>query len=174
MAISCIWAWLVPHFCIEFTEYRLALSRSPAWNATSSRREEANKATLLGAGAATFCMLVVTLGSACAISFLTRGMDRRAAAIVVGLGRILSAFLFAVFSVLIPQWLGVMYSSQRSNYYKEHGSLATTSKEVTFRVCWSILGHFFVMYCMLLLYFCDPGPGTISVSTGSEYCREAI
>jgi len=100
------------------------------------------------------------------VALPTRHMDRRADAIVVGLGRILSAFLFAVFSVEIPKWLGVTYSSQRGNYYKHQVNRETTTiKELSFRVCWGILGHFFVVYCILLLYFCNPDARKIPIST---------
>jgi hypothetical protein len=176
MAISCIWAWLVPHFYIEFTEYQLALSRSPAWNdARSDRNEAANRATINGAGAAIFVILVVTTGTSFAISLPTRDMDERADAIVVGLGRILSGFLFAVFSVQIPKWLGVTYSSPRGSYFKDQIRPSATAWELSFRVCWSLLGHYAVMFCILLLYFCNPDPGTILVSTASKQgrCRPA-
>jgi hypothetical protein len=217
MAISCIWAWLIPHFYIEFMEYRLALQRSSVWgtrhlptNNNNYRRNaedninvdedssstganqannideedngdddddddddihpDARKAMTLGAGAAVLIILFVYTGSALGIALPTQNMDRRADAIVVGLGRILSAFLFAVFSTEIPRWMGVTYSSQRGNYYKNHisNNTAISVKELSFRVCWSILGHFFVMYIILCLYFCNPDAWTIQLSTASE------
>jgi len=88
MAICCIWAWLIPHFYIEFMEYRLALNRSSGWNAATAgnsgsttvesgnnstansninngshangpTKEDANKAMVQGAGAAVFILILV-------------------------------------------------------------------------------------------------------------------
>jgi hypothetical protein len=168
MAVGCIWAWLVVHFCIEFTEYGLVLAKSIAWNATPAQQEQAKRATMLGAGSAIFCILIVTVGSVYAVGLPTQNMDRRAEGIVEGLGSIFSAFLAAVFSLLIPQWLGVSYSSQRGTQYKEYACMSSSARELSFRLCWSLLGHFFVLYGIQLLYFCNAGQGSIAVSTASK------
>jgi hypothetical protein len=205
MALCCIWAWLIPHFYIEYMEYRLALMQSRGKSCATategnesttdydctipyngkqiypnedddsqndrnnrdipSSLNDANMALLRGAAAALLILVVVYTASAIGIALPTHNMDRRADAIVVGFGRILSAFLFAVFSVEIPKWLGVTYSSQRGNYYKQQVSSTTKLKELSFRVCWSILGHFFVMYGIMLLYFTNPTRWSILLST---------
>jgi hypothetical protein len=222
MALCCIWAWLVPHFYIEYMEYRLALIQSQrkkptsttaveegdesnndsnnnnndscnctiptSWNGNTTVNphhendddsqhdrlyrtmddDDANKALLRGAAAAFLILVVIYTASAIGIALPTENIDRRADAIVIGFGRILSAVLFAIFSVEVPQWLGVTYSSQRGNYYKQQVSPSTTTsslKELSFRVCWSILGHFFVMYCIMLLHFTSPTRWSIPLST---------
>ncbi|KAL3920448.1 MAG: hypothetical protein SGILL_003259 [Bacillariaceae sp.] len=237
MALCCIWAWLIPHFYIEFMEFRLAIESnrkeatervdsndddiedgdsddsaighgSPSRSLTPNERaipkdaktsasatekatanisdnddddddssddgkrrsiensfdlhDPANQALVRGSASAVLILILVYVGSAVAVALPTREMDRRADAIVVGLGRIFSAFLFAVFSIEIPKWMGVMYSSQRGNYYKQQVS---SMKELSFRVCWGLLGHFFVMYCIMLLYFTKPDRWTIQLST---------
>ncbi|KAG7373343.1 hypothetical protein IV203_034067 [Nitzschia inconspicua] len=205
MALCCLWAWLIPHFYIEYMEYSLAIAQNRRAdpivedmndgevdgnekggnqtqnnddneddnscndhrhnNRNSVPEDEANNALLQGAATALLILIVVYSGSAIGVAILTRNMDRRADAIVVGLGRILSAFLFAVFSVEIPKWLGVTYSSQRSNYYKQLVSHTTGKDELASRVCWSILGHFFVVYSIMLLYFSKPSTWSIPIST---------
>jgi hypothetical protein len=174
-------------------EYRLALNRPPEQqqqqprttstnndgttegnDATGHSRQQASHvATVRGAGAAVLVMIIVYTGSALGVAIPTQNMDRRAESIIVGVGRILSAFLFGVFSVEIPKWMGVTYSSQRDTYNKRVIDLSTISnKELSFRVCWSMLGHFFVVYCILLLYFCNPGVWTIPLSTASKSLRK--
>ena len=124
------------------------------------------QAAIHGSGVAVLVIIIVYAVSAVVVGTATREMDQKADAIVVGLGRMLSAFLFAVFSVTIPMWLGVTYSSSKHAYHKQHISHCTTQREVAFRVAWSLLGHFFVMYGIMLLYFCNPDPMTVPLSTG--------
>jgi multidrug transporter EmrE-like cation transporter len=128
-------------------------------------QDDANIALLQGAAAAILILIVVYTVSAIGVAIPTQNMDRRADAIVVGMGRILSAFLFAYFSVEIPKWLGATYSSQRANYYKQQVSHTHGLKELSFRVCWSILGHFFMVYSIVLLYFTKPTRWSIQIST---------
>jgi hypothetical protein len=282
MAISCMWAWMIPHFYIEFSEYRIALERinnSVSVSVPSSvrpitnERSNANKATVEGVCAAIIIIVVIYIGSFIGVGILTNpniNIDTidyndndddhdneltKADAIIIGIGRMLSACLLAYFSIELPRWLGVTYSSQKHvEYYKqalitvtvvnddpviddedvdveyvkdaeeivqvdldveengtvpslsattttdEEGAIpaaATTAttgpitlpsnknkynknknkktiiglKELSFRVCWSFLGHFFIMYPFLIMYFCNVKVGTIINSTFSKYYK---
>ena len=205
MAISCMWSWMVPHFYIEFSEFRLALNRvsGAAWEScsnnirnsntstSSSRRDDANRATVRGMCAAILIIAVIYIGSVFAVGIPTNidgdvdeyhDAKTKSDAIIIGVGRMVSAFLLAYFSVELPRWLGVTYSSQKYvEYYKrvfeatasatdntDTNNVFVGSKELSFRVCWSVLGHFFIMYPFLLLYFCNQDFGTVILSTGSK------
>ena len=285
MAISCMWAWMIPHFYIEFSEYRIALERinNSVLSAVSvpssvrpitNERSDANKATVEGVCAAIIIIVFLYIGSFIGVGILTNpsiNIDTidyhdnnnddhdneltKADAIIIGIGRMLSACLLAYFSIELPRWLGVTYSSQKHvEYYKqalitvtvvtedddddddendeevdevpststsmsaiatattttdeEEATSATTItgpitgpltvpvlpsnknknknkdknknknnkkktiiglKELSFRVCWSFLGHFFIMYPFLIMYFCNVKVGTIINSTFSKY-----
>jgi len=199
MAISCMWAWMIPHFYIEFTEYRLALEKvSLAWNSGCgererenandsnpynknsynsssilSPREKANRATVEGVFWAIGIIGVVYIGSALVIGALTAEPDpsvlTKPDAIAVGVGRMLSSCLLAYFSVEFPRWLGITYASQkRVECYKQVllEPSAKSNKELSFRVCWSFLGHFFILYPFLLTYFCNESFAHVALSTG--------
>jgi hypothetical protein len=169
MAISCILAWLIPHLYFEFfefTEYRIALEKqiteSERQGSTTSstkqkRRRQRNKdathATVTGAIVALSIIAIAYSVSALVVSWTTQEMDRRADAIVIGMGRIMSAVLFVFFSVKIPQWLDVVDSPQNIHFYQRQ--VTCSLAELRYRVCRSILSHFFVMYFILLLYFCN-------------------
>ena len=202
MAISCMWAWMIPHFYIEFTEYRLALEKvSLAWNSGCgererenandsnpynknsynsssilSPREKANRATVEGVFWAIGIIGVVYIGSALVIGALTAEPDpsvlTKPDAIAVGVGRMLSSCLLAYFSVEFPRWLGITYASQkRVECYKQIllEPSAKSNKELSFRVCWSFLGHFFILYPFLLTYFCNESFAHVALSTGGEH-----
>ena len=191
MAISCMWAWMIPHFYIEFTEYRLALERvsvSGAWNTNSnntnsntnsnhntSSRDDANRATVRGVCSAVLIISIIYIGSLIGVGMSTKQPDpdvlTKSDAIIIGVGRMLSACLLAYFSVELPRWLGVTYSSQKLHveYYKQALESAS-NKELSFRVCWSFLGHFFTMYPFLVMYFCNEEFGSVVLSTGGELC----
>jgi hypothetical protein len=200
MAISCMWAWMIPHFYIEFTEYRLALQKiSLSWNrgcgesenenddepyrngynsssSYTSPREKANRATVGGVLWAIGIIGVVYLGSALTIGALTAQPDQsvltKPDAIAVGVGMMLSSCLLAYFSVEFPRWLGISYASQkRVECYKQLllEPSAKSNKELSFRVCWSFLGRFFILYPFLLTYFCNESFAHVALSTGGEY-----
>ena len=95
-------------------------------------------------------------------------MDRRADAIVVGMGRIMSSILFIFFSVEIPAWLNVIDIPRYNiHYYQRQVTCSLT--ELRYRVCRSILNHFFVMYFIMLLYFCNSHGVTIVRSTIGKF-----
>ena len=206
MAIGCMWAWMIPHFYIEFTEYRLALEKvslarnnsgrghrereresepynknghknnSSSYN--TSPRKKANRATVEGVLWAIGIIGVVYVGSALVIGSLTAEPDpsvlTKPDAIAVGVGRMLSSCLLAYFSVEFPRWLGISYASQKQvECYKQVllEPSAKSNKELSFRVCWSFLGHFFILYPFLLTYFCNKSFAHVALSTGGElYC----
>ena len=185
MAITCMWAWMIPHFYIEFTEYRLALDKvelSEGWNEKSnnddyeseqsSPRERANRATVRGMLWAIGIIGLIYVGSAISIGAATALPDPTVltapVAITIGVGRMLSSCLLAYFSVELPRWLGISYSSQNhvDCYSKQ---LSTKSpRELSFRVCWSIMGHFFLSYPFLIAYFCYESIAHVVLSTGGE------
>lgn len=184
MAISCMWAWMIPHFYIEFTEYRLALDKVGllgGWNKKNnngdrndsegySPRERANRATVRGVFCAVGIIVFVYVGSALSIGAATALPDpmvlTKPVAIAIGVGRMLSSCLLAYFSVELPRWLGISYSSQNHvDFYSKQ--LSTKSpRELSFRVCWSILGHFFLNYPFLIAYFCNESISHVVLSTG--------
>lgn len=184
MAISCIWAWLIPHFYIEFREFRLALEKaslSEAWNRGCGDNrerslrylEKARGATIGGTCWAIGIIGVVYLGSVISIGKLTAQSDQeiltKPDAIVVGVGRMLSSCLLAYFSVELPRWLGLSYSSQKLVETYKHILLEPSvifNWELSFRVSWSILGNFFTLYPFLLTYFCNESFRTVALSTG--------
>lgn len=195
MAISCMWAWMIPHFYIEFREYRLALEKvdlSEVWNINkngnggdedgddddddtddddgSIPRERANRATVRGMVWAILIISITYVGSVLSIGAATALPDptilTKPVAIAIGVGRMVSACLLAYFSVEIPRWLGIYYSSQNhvDCYSKQ---LSTKSPpELSFRVCWSVLGRFFVNYPFLIAYFCSESLSHVVLSTG--------
>eukprot|EP00531_Pseudo-nitzschia_arenysensis_P009557 CAMPEP_0116128384 /NCGR_PEP_ID=MMETSP0329-20121206/7333_1 /TAXON_ID=697910 /ORGANISM="Pseudo-nitzschia arenysensis, Strain B593" /LENGTH=697 /DNA_ID=CAMNT_0003622523 /DNA_START=139 /DNA_END=2229 /DNA_ORIENTATION=+ len=197
MAISCMWAWMVPHFYIEFTEYRLALTKVSLAKKKEDRqngnddctkhktaRETANNATVKGLSWAIAIIGILYTTTAVVIASLTAQPDQlvltRGDAIAVGVGRILSAALLAYFSVEVPKWLGISYSSQTNVECYKHVTLMLEDdepcsdassnhhqhhRELSFRVCWSIMGYFFIMYPLLLVYFCNESIAHIALST---------
>lgn len=184
---------MIPHFYIEFTEYRLVLDNigtSGARESTSDdnegndnagdanesasfhARETANRATVRGV-----CFAVCIIGAfytaaALAVGILTRQPDRtiltKSNAIAIGVGRMLSASLLAYFSVELPRWLGVTYASQKHVKYYKQLDEKSLHRELSFRVCWSFLGHFFVMFPFFVFYFCNETFGTVALSTAGE------
>ncbi len=205
MAISCMWAWMVPHFYIDFTEYRLALTKVSLAKEKYDRqnakdgckkheaaRETANNSTVKGVCWAISIIGILYTTTAVAIARLTAQPDQLVLtpedAIAVGVGRMLSAALLAYFSVEVPKWLGISYSSQTHvECYKhvtlmleddddEPSSAGVSSnnhshhqRELSFRVCWSIMGHFFIMYPFLLVYFCNESMTRIALSTLGKF-----
>ncbi|KAL3928617.1 MAG: hypothetical protein SGARI_004983 [Bacillariaceae sp.] len=170
MAISCIIAWLIPHLYfefIEFTEYRVALEtklKSSGNNNGRRRSLAATRATITGSLIALVLIGGIYCASAAAISYATQNMDRRADAIVVGMGRIMSAVLFVFFAVEIPLWLDVIDAvPQNIHFYQRQ--VTCSIAELRWRVCRSVLSHFFTMYFILLLYFCNLYVMTIVRST---------
>ncbi|KAL3925873.1 MAG: hypothetical protein SGILL_000122 [Bacillariaceae sp.] len=177
MAISCIIAWLIPHLYfefVEFTEYRIALEKRLVGNRknssnnnnnkASTRNREATKATIVGATIAIIIISAIYCVSAGVVSYATQGMDRRADAIVIGMGRIMSAVLFIFFAIEIPLWLGVIDAVPQNIHFYQRQVTCSVSK-LRRRVCRSVLRHFFVMYFILLLYFCNVYVVTIVRST---------
>ena len=201
MAISCMWAWMVPRFYIEFIEYRLALSRasldleddSNGGNPNAATKETtfetARSAALKG-----LCWSIGIIGivysiSAVVISRLTAQPDAigitEPDVMAIGVGRILSAIILVCFSVEFPKWLGISYSSRTFvECYKQLvlvsdcESASTEAEgcnkkknshvELSFRVSWSILGHFFLFYPFLPVYFCNQSTVHIALSTLGE------
>jgi len=176
---------MVPHFYIESTEYRLALAKvslakekddrqnGKPNNKHKNARETANYATFKGGCWAVGIIGILYTTSAVVIARLTAQPDQtvltKPDAIAVGVGRLLSAALLAYFSVEVPKWLGISYSSQTHNDCYKHVPLMLDGdrhhRELSFRVCWSILGHFFIMYPFLLVYFCNESISHIALST---------
>jgi hypothetical protein len=90
--------------------------------------------------------------SAGTISYATQNMDRRANAIVVGMGRIMSAVLFIFFAIEIPLWLDVIDEAPQNIHFYQR-QVTCSIAELRWRVCRSVLSHFFIMDFILLLYF---------------------
>ena len=314
---------MIPHFYIEYAEFRAALDRGiddargeneekettttttatntrPRTTNSSARYQAATRALRRGMLVALLVIAGVYVGIACVVCRLTEQQHQsdpdhedqgdddgpppppsvtKISAIVIGIGRMLSASLLAYFSIELPRyvrsrsplfrgmqcfhnahalsqslfalafvpltfffppvarfintdpirsmsssWLGVTYASQKHvDYYKHirirdenvlvddndaatktnnkdsetaesetsatigqatqekvHASDNDTDneknrthnsrvwvgrKELTFRVCWSILGHFFIMVPLLVLYCCTVPFRTVVVST---------
>jgi hypothetical protein len=194
MAISCMWAWMIPHFYIEFTEYRLVLDKIGTSRVRSTSddnsgddnsgdgnsgddnesasfhaRETANRATVRGVCFAVSIIGTFYIGAVLAVGILTRQPDptilTKSNAIAIGVGRMLSACLLAYFSVELPRWLGVTYASQKHVKYYKQLDEKSLHRELSFRVCWSFLGHFFIMFPFLVFYFCNETLGTVALST---------
>lgn len=168
MAISCIIAWLIPHLYFEFldfSEYRVELEKQLVTGPThSARNGEATRATIVGAVGAVGLIGVLYTISAIIVSYGTNNLDRRAGAIITGMGRIMSAVLFLFFSMEIPLWLDVLDEvPQNSHFYKRQ--VTCNISELRHRVCRSVLRHFLVMYFILLLYFSNSSLLTILRST---------
>ena len=188
MAISCIWAWIIPHFYIKFQEYRLALEKVYSESAVSNTthdssslehsikddpsRKKALEATFRGSLWALAFISAIYVTSALIIGHLTcqpgenKILLTKPDAIAVGVGRMLSAGLLAYFSVEIPRWLGVSYSKVVGRYKEvAQAALAISYHELSVEVCWSLMGPFRVMYPFLLTYFCNESFRRVALST---------
>lgn len=182
-AIGTMWAWMVPRFYIELREYRLAVAKrnllegfnhdSGGKNGSESEKSplgRANRATRRGVFWAAGIITLIYLGSAIAIGIATAqpgpAFLTKSDAIAVGVGRMLSACLLACFSIEFPRWLGVSYSSRTYVDCYQTVTVGTSDRELAFRICWSLLGHFFILYPLMLAYFCNESVWHLAVSTG--------
>ncbi|KAG7340661.1 hypothetical protein IV203_024204 [Nitzschia inconspicua] len=159
VAITCIIAWLIPR-----SYFTLEKQLMMGLGIFQGNREAILPATVVGAISAMGIMSILYVTSAVAISSVTHNLDRRADAIVTGMGRIVSAVLFLFVSIEIPLWLELFNDvPQNSHYHKRQVTRSTLG--LRHRVCWSVLNHFFAVYFILLLYFCNASILTIIRST---------
>ncbi|KAG7373346.1 hypothetical protein IV203_034070 [Nitzschia inconspicua] len=159
VAITCIISWLIPrsYFTLE-KQLMMGISVFPG------NREAILLATVVGAISAMCVMSILYVLSAVTISSVTKNLDRRADAIVTGMGRTVSAVLFLFVSIEIPLWLEVFNDVPRNSHYHKR-RVTRSTLELRHRVCWSVLNHFFAVYFILLLYFCNASILTIIRST---------
>ena len=135
---------------------------------TRQAHQKAKTALYSGAGLAIWTMLVLYTITAVFVALPTRNLDRRANHIVTGFGRIVSSLLLAIFSVTIPRWMGVSYSSrkqQRKSPFYYQRQVECSLIELRFRVCWSFLGYFFLVYPIMIPYLGNIDPMTVPVCT---------
>jgi hypothetical protein len=158
LAALAIWAYLIPHLYIEYSECKLALERSPKWGVTNVGSSSNDCTTAKQRLARTlfihaFLGALLFTGSSALISRLTIGMDRRASDIAVGISRLFAGVIFFILSVNLAQWLGLYYSvSPREKM--ERITNAKCLREVNFSFAWSIWRQLLTMYFFNLYFSC--------------------
>ena len=154
LAILALFLWLVPHLFIQIAEYRIAIKKSSKWEGvklTDGLRAITNHSLF-----ATAVGLILVSGTAAGVALSTKGMDIDLLFILSGLSRLCSAMVIFLLSFKIPVWLGIYHEQ---NLHPEPRTTISSLKSLRFNVRWSIWKCFFMIYFILLPYFCGaPGP----------------
>ena len=88
------------------------------------------------------------IGFSIMVSELTKGMDSRAASIVIGLSRLAAGVIFAWLSINIPQMMGVYYSRKKKvTTYK-------SVREVRFNLSWNLWMEVVTMFFLNFFFSC--------------------
>jgi len=134
----------------------------------------ANKQIRMASLQSVVSSLIVYSLTATAIGLLTKGIDDKVVAIVVGSSQFIAALLVFIVSTKIPQWFGVYhqgsirlvkcYSDFSKNFecvdLRDEGVLRRLRTEVRLGVCF----HFSKFYIILWPFMCGVQPATIPVS----------
>jgi hypothetical protein len=177
LAAVAIWAYLIPHIYLEYSEYKMALQKSPRWggggggksndpsddkggadasNQSSMRALEASRGLVRTFIVHSTLGTILYVGLAALISWLTTDMDRRAADIVTGASRLFAGFIFFVLSLNLAQWLGQYYSISRQDKMREIGA-AKSVREICFSFAWSLWRQLFALLFFNLYFSCWTG-----------------
>lgn len=156
VALAALFCWLVPHIFVEIAQYRVALIKSPSWE--GDKGVQGLRAITFHSFLAIGFGLVIVSATAAVVALSTKEMDENMLLMMTGISILFSAVTLFLISVQIPTWLSLYHSEPKVVYAVD------SLKSLRFNVAWSIWRYFFMIYFLLLPFFCSSiGPAEIPI-----------
>eukprot|EP00529_Nitzschia_sp_RCC80_P000146 CAMPEP_0113485388 /NCGR_PEP_ID=MMETSP0014_2-20120614/24458_1 /TAXON_ID=2857 /ORGANISM="Nitzschia sp." /LENGTH=874 /DNA_ID=CAMNT_0000379033 /DNA_START=293 /DNA_END=2917 /DNA_ORIENTATION=+ /assembly_acc=CAM_ASM_000159 len=106
-----------------------------------------------------FGIVVIGCGTTLLVSYLTQGLDRRAAQIVIGSSRIFGSIVFMMLSYNFSTWLGIyrLFRPTTADFLEKQilspSSGLKSFRQVNFNLSWHIWTRRFITMYFFLVYF---------------------